>query len=443
MGAGQGPDAAGELDHTLASLAEAFGCSASCSLPYIPPAARAAGVLGARALARRCRVRRARRRARSAASSRCSPSAVIDSHTHLDVCEPPDAQLVAAAGRPGVTPDRDRRHRRRVLPRRARRRRGLPEVYAAIGRHPNSATGFDDADFAELEALAATRMRRDRRDRPGLLPRPRARARISGAPSRPRSSSPGDRQAAGDPHPRRRRRHAGPSWTSAPGLRVILHCFSMADRSRNAWPTRTGGSRSPATPPTRRRRPARGRAARPRRAPAGRDRRALPLAPAGPRPAQPARQRGPHRPALAVERRVAYEGARALRSSAPPRRCSDGERPPAAAPASARGASSARTSSSTATPRRDRAAGRAYRRRRRARGRRRARRAVRAPGAARAAPARRRGRRGGSRAAARAARAVRQRDAAHRRRARARPGRARRRRPTRWSPTSPTGSRRP
>ena len=31
----------------------------------------------------------------------------------------------------------------------------FPQVYAAVGRHPNSATGFDDADFAELEALAA------------------------------------------------------------------------------------------------------------------------------------------------------------------------------------------------------------------------------------------------------------------------------------------------
>jgi len=27
--------------------------------------------------------------------------------------------------------------------------------YAAIGRHPNSATGFDEADLAELKALAA------------------------------------------------------------------------------------------------------------------------------------------------------------------------------------------------------------------------------------------------------------------------------------------------
>ena len=31
----------------------------------------------------------------------------------------------------------------------------FPQVYAAVGRHPNYATGFDDADLAELRALAA------------------------------------------------------------------------------------------------------------------------------------------------------------------------------------------------------------------------------------------------------------------------------------------------
>ena len=31
----------------------------------------------------------------------------------------------------------------------------FPQVHAAIGRHPNEATGFDDADLAELKALAA------------------------------------------------------------------------------------------------------------------------------------------------------------------------------------------------------------------------------------------------------------------------------------------------
>lgn len=31
----------------------------------------------------------------------------------------------------------------------------FPQVYAAVGRHPNAAYGFDDADLAELRALAA------------------------------------------------------------------------------------------------------------------------------------------------------------------------------------------------------------------------------------------------------------------------------------------------
>jgi TatD DNase family protein len=80
---------------------------------------------------------------------------VIDSHTHLDACEPPDAELVEAAAEAGVT---------RILTvgtngdscRAAlAAAEAFPQVYAAIGRHPNSATGFDHADLAELEALAA------------------------------------------------------------------------------------------------------------------------------------------------------------------------------------------------------------------------------------------------------------------------------------------------
>jgi TatD DNase family protein len=68
---------------------------------------------------------------------------VIDSHTHLHLCEPPDDELVAAAAEAGVT---------RILT------VGIddescvaalaaadahPAVFAAIGRHPNSAAGFD------------------------------------------------------------------------------------------------------------------------------------------------------------------------------------------------------------------------------------------------------------------------------------------------------------
>jgi TatD DNase family protein len=80
---------------------------------------------------------------------------VIDTHTHLDVCEPPDTELVAAAEAAGVTRivtvGTNGASCRAALA----AAEAFPQVYAAIGRHPNEATGFDDADLAELGALAA------------------------------------------------------------------------------------------------------------------------------------------------------------------------------------------------------------------------------------------------------------------------------------------------
>jgi TatD DNase family protein len=80
---------------------------------------------------------------------------VLDSHTHLELCEPPDADLVAAAAEAGVrrivTIGTDGSSCRAALA----AAEDFPQVYAAVGRHPNSATGFDDADLAELYALAA------------------------------------------------------------------------------------------------------------------------------------------------------------------------------------------------------------------------------------------------------------------------------------------------
>jgi TatD DNase family protein len=79
---------------------------------------------------------------------------VIDSHTHLDLCEPPNTELVAEAERAGVvrilTVGTDGASCRAALA----AAEAFPQVYAAIGRHPNYATGFDDADLAELRALA-------------------------------------------------------------------------------------------------------------------------------------------------------------------------------------------------------------------------------------------------------------------------------------------------
>jgi TatD DNase family protein len=80
---------------------------------------------------------------------------VIDSHTHLDSCEPANAELVASAVAAGVqrmlTVGMDSVSCRTALI----AAESFPQVYAAIGRHPTAAGGFDDADLAELRALAA------------------------------------------------------------------------------------------------------------------------------------------------------------------------------------------------------------------------------------------------------------------------------------------------
>jgi TatD DNase family protein len=80
---------------------------------------------------------------------------VIDSHTHLHLCEPPDSELVAGAEAVGVTRmltvGTDGASSRMALA----AAEAFPQVYAAVGRHPNEAKGFDDADLAELRALAA------------------------------------------------------------------------------------------------------------------------------------------------------------------------------------------------------------------------------------------------------------------------------------------------
>ncbi len=79
---------------------------------------------------------------------------MIDSHTHLHACKPDDAELVWAAAQAGVT---------RLLTvgtnsatcREALQAAELyPQVFAAVGRHPNEAEGYTDADLVELAALA-------------------------------------------------------------------------------------------------------------------------------------------------------------------------------------------------------------------------------------------------------------------------------------------------
>ncbi|HVA19148.1 MAG TPA: TatD family hydrolase [Solirubrobacteraceae bacterium] len=80
---------------------------------------------------------------------------MIDSHTHLHLCEGEDAGLVAAAEQAGVvkmlTVGTDGASSRMALA----AAETFPQVYAAVGVHPNEARGFGDAEEAELKALAA------------------------------------------------------------------------------------------------------------------------------------------------------------------------------------------------------------------------------------------------------------------------------------------------
>jgi TatD DNase family protein len=156
---------------------------------------------------------------------------VIDSHTHLSLCEPPDAELVAAAVQAGVerivTVGTDGASCRAALA----AAENFPQVYAAIGRHPNSATGFDDNDLAELAALAAHekcvaigetgldyyRDYAPREDQGRAFRAQIGLARETGKPLVIHTRAADDDTLA-------------MLSSEAEGLRVILHCFSMADR---------------------------------------------------------------------------------------------------------------------------------------------------------------------------------------------------------------------
>jgi TatD DNase family protein len=80
---------------------------------------------------------------------------VVDTHAHLSACEPADAELVSAARDAGV---------RRILTvgmdedsnaDAVAAAETLDEVFACVGRHPNSATAFDERAASEIERAAA------------------------------------------------------------------------------------------------------------------------------------------------------------------------------------------------------------------------------------------------------------------------------------------------
>jgi TatD DNase family protein len=80
---------------------------------------------------------------------------VIDSHTHLFLCERSEGEVVAAAREAGVrrmlTVGMDEQTNPAAIAAAERH----PDVFASVGRHPNEANGFDEAAAAEIARLAA------------------------------------------------------------------------------------------------------------------------------------------------------------------------------------------------------------------------------------------------------------------------------------------------
>jgi TatD DNase family protein len=177
---------------------------------------------------------------------------VIDSHTHLTSCAAPPEELIAAAGRAGVrrllTIGSDGDSCRAAL----QIAEDFPQVYVAIGRHPNHAAGFDDADLAELQALAAHprcraigetgldfyRNKASREDQERAFAAQIQLARETGKPLviHTRAADEDTLSMLGG---------------QAEDLRVILHCFSMPDRietclERGYWISFAGNVTYPA-----------------------------------------------------------------------------------------------------------------------------------------------------------------------------------------------------
>ncbi len=156
---------------------------------------------------------------------------MIDSHTHLYLCEQPDAELVAAAEAAGVTRmlaiGTDSVSSRAALA----AAEAFPQVFAAVGRHPNEAHGFDEADLTELRALAAHercaaigetgfdyyRETASQPDQARAFSAQVGLARETGKPLSIHTRAADDDTLA-------------LLAAEADGLSVVIHCFSMPDR---------------------------------------------------------------------------------------------------------------------------------------------------------------------------------------------------------------------
>jgi TatD DNase family protein len=166
---------------------------------------------------------------------------VVDTHAHLGICGPDDAELVAAAGEAGVrrilTVGIDEDSNREAIA----GAEAHEEVFACIGRHPNKAAGFDERSARDIDELAA---------------HPRVRAIGETGLDYYREAAPREHQrTAFEAQIEIARRHELPVVihmrdstdntfevlsTRADGVSVVLHCFSapperVGDAAERGW----------------------------------------------------------------------------------------------------------------------------------------------------------------------------------------------------------------
>jgi TatD DNase family protein len=80
---------------------------------------------------------------------------VIDTHCHLDHCDPPDGELVERARAAGLTRIATVGTEPASVDRALAAAHAHDEVFAIVGRHPHETAGFGPADLDEIERAAA------------------------------------------------------------------------------------------------------------------------------------------------------------------------------------------------------------------------------------------------------------------------------------------------
>jgi TatD DNase family protein len=173
---------------------------------------------------------------------------MVDTHAHLGMCEPDDAELVAAAREAGVhrilSVGIDEGSNREAVA----AAEAHAEVFASVGRHPNSAAGFDAGAAREIEELAGgPRVRaigetgldyyRDRASREEQRRAFEAQIEIARATGLPLVIHLRDHADAGGDGA------VAEAFSTldrlAQGVTVVLHCFSaperVADAAERGW----------------------------------------------------------------------------------------------------------------------------------------------------------------------------------------------------------------